>query len=242
VKLPSDLDKTVPAMERFEQTVSTAPSELPDTLERLTPKAETSATSDSPALKIARQVVFAVALSALSVSPQPNALPSWRRYEIDTSAQSSPASVDPALVEQMRQIFRRGASEFFEDGMDSNFAKELLLSVMEHGNAAIDAIAEYLFSSTANSDVGSEALRRIADVEDRRILASRWALLRRSLKHRSSRVRDGAILGFASLDDHSALDFLKGVEMEEQVPELRHLIRKVIEQLGATHGETAAQG
>jgi hypothetical protein len=243
VKLPSDLDKTLPAMERFEQTVSTAPSQLPDALERITLKTETSATSSpSAALDIARKLLIGVALSALSGSAQPIAFPSRRPYEIVTSAASSRVSVDPELVEHMRQIFQRGASEFFEDGMDSNFAKELLLSVMEHGNAAIDAIAEYLFSSTANSDVGSEALRRLAEVEDRRILASRWALLRRSLKHRSSRVRDGAILGFASLDDHGAIEFLKGLEMEEPVPELRHLIGKVIEQLGATHGEAAAQG
>jgi hypothetical protein len=158
------------------------------------------------------------------------------------SAESSPTSVDPASVEQMRQIFERGASEFFEDGMDSNFAQELLVFVLKYGNAAIDAIAEYLFSSTANSDVASEALRRLADVKDRRILASRWALLQRSLRHRSSRVRDGAILGFASLDDHRALDLLKSAEIEEPVPELRHIIQKVIEQLGATHGEASAQG
>ncbi len=242
MKLHSDLDTAVPAVQRFEQTVSTAPSQLPDALERTTLKAETNATSSPAALTIARHLVFAVALSALSVSPGPTALLSWRRSEIVTSAESLPASVDPALVEQMRQMFERGASEFFEDGMDSNFARELLLFVAQYGNAAIDATAEYLFSLTANSDVGSETLRRLADVEDRRILASRWALLQRGLRHRSSRVRDGAILGFASLDDRRALEFLESVKTEEPVPELRRLIQKVIEQLGATHGEVAAQG
>jgi hypothetical protein len=141
----------------------------------------------------------------------------------------------------MRRIFERGASEFFEDGMESNFARELLLSVMEHGNAAISAIAEYVFSSTANSEVGSEALRRLADVEDRRILASRWDILQRSLRHPSSTVRDGAVLSFASLDDRRALELLKVVENVEPVPELRKLIGKVIDQLGLTNGETAAQ-
>lgn len=243
MKLHSDLDRDVPAVQTFEQTVSTAPPQLPDALERTTPKTETSATTGSSAgLTIARHLLFAVALSALSLGPQPIALPSWRRGEIVISAESSPPTVDPALAEQMRQVFEKGASEFFEDGMDSNFAQELLLSVTEHGNAAIDAIAEYLFSSTANSDVGSEALRRLADVEDQRILASRWALLQRGLRHRSSRVRDGAIIGFASLDDRRALELLKSVATEEPVPELRRLIQKVIEQLGAAHGEAAAQG
>jgi hypothetical protein len=240
----ADFDETVPTVQRFEQTVSTAPSQLPDALEWITPKAETSGTS-SPlaALTVARNLVFIVALSAFSsMSPQPIALSSSRRREIVTSAESSPTSVDPAIVEQMRQIFVRGASEFFQDGMDSNFAQELLLSVMEYGNAAIDATSEYLFSSAANSDVASEALRRLAEVEDRRISASRWSLLQRGLKHRSSRVRDGAVLGFSSLDDGRALQFLKSAETEERVPELRRLIQNVIEQLGTTHGEAAAQG
>jgi HEAT repeat protein len=141
----------------------------------------------------------------------------------------------------MRRIFERGASEFFEDGMDSTFARELLFSVMEYGNAAIDAIAEYLFSSKVNSDVGSEALRRLAEIDDRRTPASRWALLRRALRHRSPRVRDGAVLGFASLDDPRALELLRSIANEEPVPELRRLIQKVIEQLGATHGKAAAK-
>ncbi len=241
MKLSLDLNETAPAVERFEQTVSTAPSQLPDALGRAT--AETSATSNSLAGRtIARQLLVALVLSGISASSQPIALPSRRRGEIAISAESSPESLDPALAEKMRRIFETGASEFFQDGMDSNFAQELMLSVMEYGNAAINAIAEYLFSSAANSDVGSEALRRLADVEDRRVLASRWALLQRSLRHRSSRVRDGAILGFASLDDHRALELLKIAEMEEPVPELRHLIQRVIEQLGTTHGEVAAQG
>lgn len=242
MKLHSDLERVIPAVQRFEQTVSTAPSQLPDAIEQTTPKTETSGTSSSPAaLTLARQLFFAVALSALSVGSQPLVLPTWRRHEIVVSAESSHAEVDPILAEQMRQLFERGASEFFEDGMESNFARELLLSVVEHGNAAISAIAEYVFSSAVNSEVGSEALRRLADIEDRRILASRWDLLQRSLKHRSSRVRDGAVLGFAALDDRRALELLKGVETEEPVPELRKLIRKVIEQLDLTNGKTAAQ-
>jgi hypothetical protein len=242
MRVRPDLDRAVPPFQRVEQTASTSPPQPPDALERITPEMQTNATASSRiALNLARQVFVAFALSAVSISPQGAARPLRRRFEI-VAADSLPAEVDPMLVEQIRQMFERGASEFFEDGMDSSFARELVLSVIEHGNATIDAIAEYLFSSTANSDVGSEALRRIADVEDRRSLASRWALLQRSLKHRSSRVRDGAILGFAALDDHYALEILKSVETEEPIPELRQLIQKVIEQLGVTHVETAAQG
>lgn len=237
-----DFQDVVSDVQRLEQTASTSPPQPPAALERATRKMETSATSVSEnALTIARQIVFAVTLSALSVSPQIATPSTWRRREVVTNSESSPTKISPELVQQMRQMLERAAYEFFEDGMDSNFSQELLLSVIDYGNAAIDAIAEYLFSSMANADVGSETLRRLADIRDPRILATRWALLQRSLKHRSSRVRDGAVLAFASLDDHRALEFLQDAMGEEPVPELRRLIQKVIKQLGVTHGETAAQ-
>jgi len=243
VELRHVLDRDVSPVQRIEQTTATSPSQPPDALGRITPELQTNVTAGSGiARNLARQVLVAFVLSAASISPQGTALPLRRRFDIVASAVSSPAEVNPMLVEHMRIMFERGASEFFEDGMESDFAQELIHSVIEHGSAAIDAIAEYLFSSKANSDVGSEALRRIADVEDQRSLASRWALLQRSLKHRSSRVRDGAILGFAALDDSRAIEFLKVTETEEPIPELRQLIEKVIEQLGVKHGETAAQG
>lgn len=241
MKLLPDLERAVPPLKRVEQTASTSPSQPPDALERITPKIETSATPPAAlAITIARQLVLAVALSSLSISPQ-WAEPSIRRRLEAVAAETSPAEIDPVLVKQIRQMFERGASEFFQDGMESNFARELILSVREYGDAAIMAIAEYLFSSTANPEVGSEALRRIADVADPHSLASRWGLLERGLKHRSSRVRDGAILGFAALDDPHTLEILKDAKSQEPVPELQRLIQKVIEQLGATNGETATQ-
>lgn len=243
MELRTVFDGDVPSVQRVEQTAATASSLRPGVPERIDSQMVTSSTENSQyALNLARQVFVAIALSATSINRQGAALPLRSRYEIVASAASSHTEVDPMLVEHMRKMFERGASEFFEDGMDSNFAREFIRSVIDHGSAAIDALAEYLFSPKANSDVGSEALKRLADVEDRRSLASRWALLQRSLRHKSSRVRDGAILGFAALDDHRAIECLKDAGTEEPIPELRKLIQKVIEQLGVEHGETATQG
>lgn len=158
MKVRPNLDRTVPSFQRVEQSASTSPAQPPDALERITPEMQTNATANSRiALSLARQVFVAIALSAVSISPQGTALPIRRRFEI-AAADSLPADVDPTLVEHMKKMFERGASEFFEDGMDSSFARELIHSVIENGSAAIDALAEYLFSSKASPDVGSEAL------------------------------------------------------------------------------------
>jgi hypothetical protein len=99
------------------------------------------------------------------------------------------------------------------------------------GQAAFRAIAEYLFSGNAKPDVVSEGLRWLADFNDASTLTQRWAILQQTLKDRSPRVRDGAILGFAALDDPRARPLLVGARQLEQIAELRALIDQVVAQL-----------
>ena len=165
-----------------------------------------------------------------------------KRYD---AAESSTTAVecDPELLSEIRELFEQGASEFFQDGVHSAFSRTLLVTLAQHGRAAFRAVAEYLFSGDANPDVVSEALRWLADLNDPSTFLDRWSLLQCTLNDRSPRVRDGAILGFATLDDPRALPILLGARDIEQIVELRRLIDKVIEQLNATtHAAATANG
>lgn len=164
-----------------------------------------------------------------------------RRDEI--VAESSTAEVErhPELLRQVESVFEQGADEFFQDGMHSNFSRSLLAMLARYGRAAFQAIAEYVFSGSGNPDVISEALRWLADFDDPKMLPQRWAILQRALFDRSPRIRDGAILGFAALDDPRARSLLLGIQDSEKIPELRRLIRQVIDQLNATHAAAAPQ-
>src|SRR5262249_52967868 len=117
------------------------------------------------------------------------------------------------------------------DGMDSNFSRSLLSLLGSRGADAISAIAEYLSWNEGNPEVVSEALRWIAEFGGPDTLPKRWAILRGGLKSRIPAVRDGAILGFATLNDPRARSLLLEARESEQIRELQLLIEHVVTRL-----------
>jgi len=164
-----------------------------------------------------------------------------RRNEIAAESSTAELERDPELAKQVEQIFKQGASEFFQDGMYGHFSRALLAVLAQHGRAAFRAIAEYVFSGSGSANVVSEALRWLADFDDPATLPERWAILQRTLQDRSPQVRDGAILGFAALDDPRARSLLLQTQASEPIPELRRLIQQVVDQLNATHAALPPQ-
>jgi HEAT repeats len=222
-------------VERFEDTASTSSWE---TLPQPDSGTSTSPPTDVVSVRLARpgRFVAGLVLSAMTtVGPQVafSVADLSRRRRDDVTAESStaPAEVDPTLVREIRELFEQGASEFFHDGLHSNFSRKLLKTLEQHGQAAFRAIGHYLFSGNPKPDVVSEALRWLADFNDASTLSQRWAILQRKLKDPSPRVRDGAILGFAALDDPRARPLLLEVRDMERIVELRKLIDQVIAQL-----------
>lgn len=220
--------------ERFEQTASTSPDlVVPETDER----AGTNLAPDVVGVRLARPGLFIAGLvlsAALTTGGTVVTLadPTRRRSD-DVAAESSTADleIDRVLLDEVRELFEHGAAEFFHDGVQSNFSRTLLRMLALRGQSAFRAIAEYLFTGDAKPDVVSEALRWLADFNGASTLAQRWAILHQTLKDRSPRVRDGAILGFAALDDPRARSLLVGARQLEQIAELRALIDQVLAQL-----------
>jgi hypothetical protein len=157
-----------------------------------------------------------------------------RRDKVATESSTAELEVDVELVKQVEHIFERGATEVFYDGMYSEFSRALIGFFTRYGGAAFPAINAYLSSGCSNADVVSEALRWLAAFDDPVTLPQRWAILQRTLKDRSPRIRDGAILGFAALDDPRARSLLLESQKSESIPELRRLLAQVVDQLNAT--------
>jgi len=139
--------------------------------------------------------------------------------------------VNPKLLKRVRRLFDEGAHEFFEDGIESRFSRSLMLLLKQDGKDALSAIAEYLGSGNARANVAAETLRWLGDIGDRETLTARWQILKRSLSDKSPTVRDGAILGFANLNDPRAIQALTDAKTNEPITELRKLIDQVLEQL-----------
>ncbi|MGE0363257.1 MAG: HEAT repeat domain-containing protein [Vicinamibacterales bacterium] len=162
-----------------------------------------------------------------------------RRLEEWTDSATGETECSPELTQEVRDLFALGSSEFFEDGLHSRFSRALLMMLSLHGRAAVLAIRRYVQSADPKPDVVSEALRWLADIADPTSLPERWALLQDALNDGSPRVRDGAILGFAALDDPRALPMLRLAREHEPIDELRRLLSQVMTQLTNTEHATA---
>jgi len=195
---------------------------------------EGGAPGPTPGKLLACLVLWAALTTAGVAGTAPSGIYLRRRDEIAAESSTADIERDPELLNRVKEIFEQGASEFFEDGMYSHFSHSLI-AILTHGRAALKAIAEYILSGNVNADVVSEALRWLSDFDDPATLPQRWAILQRALKDHSPRVRDGAILGFAAIDDPRARSLLLEAQNSEAVPELRRLIQQVIEQLNTTH-------
>ncbi len=152
---------------------------------------------------------------------------------------SASTSNEPkSLVEEFRRLFAAAREEVFEDGMESVFSLKLTVLINEYKDQAVKLAAEYLDSDEVDEEVAAETLRQLGHSKNESTYMSRLDLLVRGLHHDSAMVRDGAILGLASMDDPSVISEVREAVKREQDPELREDMNDVLEQLRATLTET----
>ena len=135
------------------------------------------------------------------------------------------------IDQKIETLFGAAREQVFEDGMESDFSKELISLVKKYGNAAITVLTRLIITEQVNAEVASEALRWLGNIEHPASYRSRLWLLERSLFCSSARVRDGAALGLASLDDPHAIPHLRRAIQRENCNELRKDIEQVLIQL-----------
>lgn len=195
-------------------------------------------------------IVFVVSPPFGFTSPE-KILPEIQRTVSDRGEQAWTAEVSPEehlafegstvqsegqirMDSYIKALFEAATQYVFEDGMDSEFSKELTRLVRQYGNAAIDVMAYLTLSGTVNVEVTSEALRSLGEIHHPQSHMYRLRLLEKGLRSSSCWVRDGAVLGLAFLNDSLAIPHLKKAIQQEQVEELREDMGKVLSQLERT--------
>lgn len=144
------------------------------------------------------------------------------------------------LEKQANSIFINAKEEIFEDGMESQFSRNLSQFIVSFGHPAMEAIINLLLSNSVNTEVASEALRVIGRLNHKITYRDRLWLLERGLYNSSARVRDGAILGLAFMNDSIAIAPLKSAIDRERIPELQQDMKQVLAQLeGIRNGISA---
>src|SRR5690348_88026 len=100
--------------------------------------------SRTPSKFIATVVLGAALAAGATVAPFTDPL-RRRRDEFQSTSSTSSTVANPLLALSVKELFDEGASEFFQDGMDSTFSRALTNLLARHGADAFSAIAEYLF-------------------------------------------------------------------------------------------------
>ena len=136
-----------------------------------------------------------------------------------------------ALYSKIEAIFWTAKGDFFEDGMESTFSQKLNSFVRKYGSNALEAITCLIVYERVDPEVAGEALRWLGRIDHTESYKYRRWLLERSLSSPSTRVRDGAILGLASMDDKHAISYLRRAVEKEQCSELKADMKSVLEQL-----------
>jgi len=155
------------------------------------------------------------------------------------SSTSKPADAG-LLDKQANSIFAGAKEEIFEDGMESNFSRNLSEFIVSFGHSAMETIISIILSEQTNNEVASETYRILGRLTHKTTYRDRLWLLERGLYSASARVRDGAILGLAFLNDPIAIAPLKSAIEREQISELRHDMEQVLTQLeGNKNGVSA---
>ena len=135
------------------------------------------------------------------------------------------------IYSQIESIFWEAKRENFEDGMESKFSQNLLSFIRKYSQDAIESITSLIVYEKVNPEVAGEALRWIGRIEHPDSYGFRRWLLERSIILPSARVRDGALLGIASMDDKHAIKYLKDAIDKEKCNDLKEDMIQVLEQL-----------
>lgn len=158
---------------------------------------------------------------------------SWTMDPQDEYSETSTVQKEyPQEIERVIEYsFETARDQVFEDGLESEFSRELVFLIKEYGNDAMVVIANLITSEKVNPEVASEALRWLGHMEDPRTYRYRLWVLERSLFCSSVRVRDSAVLGLSFLNDPHAIPYLRRAIEQETFKELRQDMEQVLADL-----------
>ena len=131
----------------------------------------------------------------------------------------------------IEHLFESAKEEYFEDGMESDFSRELVSLIKKYENLAMSEIAYLITYGRVDNDVASEALRWLGHIDDPLTYGWRVWLLEKSLSSNSPIVRDSAALGLVSMRDAHAIQYIRKAIEQETITELRYDLQLALEEL-----------
>jgi hypothetical protein len=134
---------------------------------------------------------------------------------------------------EFQYIFNKEYDDIFEDGMDNELFKSVRFLIYQFGIRAINAIIRLIIYMLIPPKYAAEVLRAVSSINKDFLYNERLWLLERCLKNSSSKVRDAAAVGLATLEDSTSIPYLEDAIQSERNIDLRNdlqLVRDLLEQ------------
>ncbi len=149
------------------------------------------------------------------------------------NAQASTEKQIPSrlLARRLRGLFHDSKHDVFEDGVESDFSREIVSLVIRRPDEVLSELALRLEADDVPKASLAEALRWIGRLDDKPSHNRRRWLLEYALGHPAPIIRDGAIVGLAAMDDQlSSKSLTRALELET-IPELMQDLTQLLHQL-----------
>jgi hypothetical protein len=164
-----------------------------------------------------------------------------KKYSENSSTPTSKDELHSNLQNEVDHLFELAVDEEFEDGFESLFSRSLVTFIEKYSKKAIEILTPIFINEQINSEIIAEALRWIGRIEHLATYNDRQQLLERCLFCSSPYVRDGAVLGIASMNDLRTIPSLKLAITKETILELREDMKQVLFQLESKESGTDSE-
>lgn len=134
------------------------------------------------------------------------------------------------LKETIFNILSTTPEQPLENGITNSAVKILEKIIEEKGVLSINIIGQYL-NNDIIPEIASETLQFLGSIEQPATYDLRLNLLKKYLSSQSVWLRDGSILGLASLADKNTIDDIKKAMDNEQITWLKAYMQRVLNRL-----------
>jgi len=132
---------------------------------------------------------------------------------------------------ELDELRSSARDEVFEDGVESNFSIRFLNLFDRNPEPVLEVITALIVNRKMDDESAAETLRILGRITHHPTHSARLWLLERSLNSHSATVRDGALLGIASMDDSSAAPYLRKALLKEHITGLREDLEQALDLL-----------
>lgn len=155
----------------------------------------------------------------------PTVQPAWREESASsTSEVLTRQEIELSVISAIQRLKHWG----LDDEAENSLLQDLKAIVKRWGNRAARVLGDIISNGIENPSVAREVLRAVGEIRDARTNRKRLLLLERALESKSLYVRDGALLGLASMCSVKSLPALRAAMNKEKGKIFREDIAQVI--------------